>query len=100
MAAKLNRFYSGLILGLIGPWIGFLIYGLYYGSKFRVSLSYFIHAVFLGTRGYQSPIASLSLLFNLAIFLLFLRFNWDEGARGILMGTFIYVPVVVFLFFY
>ncbi len=97
---KLDSYYPGIILGLIGPWIGFLLYGLYYGNKFRVSLYYFVDAVFLGTRGYQSPIATLSLLFNLLLFLLYLRLDWEEGARGILMGTFIYVPIVVFLFFY
>lgn len=100
MAEKLNKFQTGLIFGLIGPVIGFLIYGFYYAVNFRVSLSYFINYVFLGTKGYQSPIASLSLLFNLITFLLFLRFNLEEGARGILMGTAIYVPLVIFLFFY
>ncbi|MES2628377.1 MAG: hypothetical protein V4616_05360 [Bacteroidota bacterium] len=100
MRDKLDHFRTGIVLGLIGPWIGFCLYGLYYGNKFLVSFSYFVNSVFLGTRSYQSPIASLSLLFNLAIFLLFLRFDLEEGARGILMGTFIYVPIIVFLFFY
>lgn len=100
MRDKLDRFKMGLVFGLIGPFIGFCLYGGYYCNKFRTSFPYFVNEVFLGTRTYQSPIATLSLLFNLLVFLIYLRVNWEEGARGILAGTACFIPIILFLFLY
>ena len=100
MANKLNTFAAGMIVGLIGPVIGFFLYGLYFCYRFLTSMSYFVTDVFFGTKPYQSPIATLSLLFNLGLFFLFLKLNWERGAQGILGATFVYVPIIVFLFFY
>jgi len=100
MANKLNTFAAGLITGIIGPAFGFLIYGFYFVEKYRINMQYFFTDVFVGTKEYQSPIATLSLLFNLALFFLFLRLNWENAAKGVLGATMIYAPIIVFLFFY
>jgi hypothetical protein len=100
LGAAINKQSIGLVAGLIGPWIGFVIYGNYYAHKYLKSFDYFVTEAFIGTKAYQSPIATLSLLFNLLLFLLVLRFDWERCAKGILIGTFVYVPIIVFLFLY
>ena len=100
MKQHIDKFWVGMIFGLLGPFIGFWIFGMYYCHKFHVGFSYYIHAVFLGTKPYQSPIATLSLLFNLILFFLFLRFHFNRTAQGIMGATLIYAPVIIFLFFY
>ena len=48
---------------------------------------------------YKPKIISLSLLGNLALFFLKLKFNKDEQSRGILFSTFLYGLVIVILKF-
>ena len=100
MLSKFNKLAYGLVVGFIGPWIGLLLCSIYNAYKYNVTVRYFINDMFLGVKEYQSSIASLSLLFNLAMFMLFLKLNWDTAARGVLMATFLYAPVVVYLFYY
>lgn len=89
----------GLILGLIGPFFGFLIYGLLWSLYFKKPFAYFVEDVFLGISEFQSSIVALSLLFNLVPFFIFLRKDRYKSARGVLLALFIYVPIVLYLRF-
>lgn len=89
----------GMVVGLLAPLLGFLIYGLGWAAYFHRSLDYFINHVFLGISEMQSPIVSLSLLINLVPFFIFLRTKRYRSAQGVLAGLFIYVPVVLYLRF-
>lgn len=97
---KYDSLKIGLLIGLLGPFAGFIIYGLGWSLYFNRTLDYFINDVFLGMSSFQSPIVSLSLLFNLIPFFLFLKSSRMKSARGVLMAIFIYVPVVVYLKFF
>lgn len=91
----------GIVLGLIVPVLGFFIYGYIHTTLVRphLDLQYYIHDLFLGTRQFQAPILSLSLIANLAVFFMFNRWKMAETMRGILIATFIYGIVIVVLWF-
>ncbi len=99
MLDKIDNYRVGLIIGLIGPILGFVLYGIYYTIDDHVSFYYYVDTFMIRTSQFRSSIASLSLLFNLLVFLLLFRFKKDEGCRGILMGTAIYVPIILILYF-
>lgn len=92
---------AGLVLGLLMPVLGFFVYGFIhtYWIRPHLDLQYFINDLFLGTRQFQAPILSLSLIANLAIFFLLNRFRMANAMRGVLIATFIYGLVIVVLWF-
>ena len=94
---KFNRIYYGVICGIIGPVIGFWIFYLMQFS--HKSPGSFIE-LFLATKVIQSKILSLSLIFNLGLFFLFLKFDFRSAALGVLYATFAYIPVILYLKFW
>jgi hypothetical protein len=90
---------TGVICGLLTPVIGFCLYGWLYTNAIRPHLdfSYFVHDLFLGTKQYQAPILSLSLIANLPVFFLFDRFRMYFAMRGMITATFIYGVIIVVL---
>ncbi len=94
MLDKLDNYKVGLVIGLLGPILGFVLYGVFYCVSDHVSFYYYVDTFMI-----RSAISSLSLIFNLLVFLLLYRFDKDEGCRGILMATAIYVPIILFLYF-
>jgi hypothetical protein len=92
---RFDKLWIGFIAGIIGPVGGFW---LFYLLKFRARTpEYYIH-LFLNVKEYQSPILSLSVIVNAAILWLFLNGNNNRAGRGVLLATFLYVPVIVYLF--
>ncbi|MEO8588250.1 MAG: hypothetical protein ABI432_02690 [Flavobacteriales bacterium] len=91
----------GILCGLLFPVLGFLGYaGLYVtGIRPHLEFSYFVHDLFLGTREYQAPILSLSLIANLAPFFWFDRKEMHQAMRGVIMASFIYGIAIVVLWF-
>jgi len=91
----------GIVLGLLVPVLGFFIYGYIHTTVIRphLDLQYYIHDLFLGTRQFQAPILSLSLIANLAVFFLFNRLDKPKVMRGILISTFLYGIIIVVLWF-
>ena len=85
---------KGVLLGIIAPIIAFIIYVVFIKEE---TLENFINN-FVTDRNLPA-IISLSLLINLALFFLKLKFNKDEQSRGILLSTFLYGVVIVILKF-
>ena len=94
-----DSMWPGVILGLIVPIGGFLFYATMYVTAIRPQheLSYFINDLFLGTRQYQAPVLSLSLLANLALFFIFDHFGKHKAMRGVILATLIYGVAIVVL---
>ena len=90
----------GLVIGLIGPIIGFLLYAVYYSVSDGVPISYFIDKVFFGNRTLVAPILSLSLLFNIIPFYFFINKQFYIAGRGILLSFFLYAIVIVYFRFF
>ena len=85
---------KGVLLGIIAPIIACIFYVVFIKEK---TLENFINH-FVTDRNLPS-IISLSLLINLALFFLKLKFNKDEQSRGILFSTFLYGVIIVILKF-
>ena len=85
---------KGILLGIISPMILFVFVTVFY---FEYDLMSFINNK---VNEINLPkIISLSLLINLALFFMKLKFNKDEQSRGILLSTFLYGVVIVILKF-
>ena len=85
---------KGVLLGIIAPIIACIVYVVFINEE---TLENFINN-FVTDRNLPA-IISLSLLINLALFFLKLKFNKDEQSRGILFSTFLYGVVIVILKF-
>lgn len=96
---RYNTVKFGLLMGLIGPVIGFIIYGLYWSWNFQKTFAYFVNDLFIGTPDLRSSILSLSLLMNLVPFFVFLKTDRFKGARGVMLAVFLYVPFVLYFKF-
>jgi TM2 domain-containing membrane protein YozV len=84
----------GLFIGIIGPIFGFLIYYLIeWNEKQLVSFV----KMFTLVKEIQAPILSLSLIFNALLFFGFMKLNLEKVSKGILIGTFLYVPLMIYL---
>jgi hypothetical protein len=90
----------GLVLGLISPIVGFVIYGYLWSIYFEKPFGYFVENIFIGVEAFQSSIVALSLIFNLVPFFIFLRSDRYRSGRGVLLALFIYVPLVLYLRFF
>jgi hypothetical protein len=90
----------GIVLGLIGPLVGFVVYGLLWSVYFKRSFYYFYRAVFVEIPEFRSSILTLSLLFNLIPFFYFIRSKRYQSGRGVLFAVFIYIPVVLYFRFF
>lgn len=90
----------GVIAGLLAPVIGFLLYGLFYSWEFNTTLAYFVEHVFFGTKSYQSPIISISLIADLGVFFLVLKYQYYKVAKGIVYALLMYAPLVIYLRFF
>lgn len=85
---KKNAMLVGIIIGLVVPQITFWF--IYFGTLNAIPLTE------LASRpGLASKMVALSLIGNLAVFLVILKkYNNDLAARGILFSTFIYALVI------
>lgn len=90
---KANNMLTGLACGLAAPAIVFVTY-------FSIRDPY-MHLADSVQRFYESGVLSyyisLSAIVNLGLFFLFLKFNADKSARGVLGATIIYAFTILFL---
>ena len=85
---------KGVLLGIIAPIIAFIVYVVFI---METTLGGVINNPSFNKN--LPAIISLSLLINLALFFLKIKFNKDEQSRGILFSTFLYGTVIVILKF-
>ena len=91
--------FVGFVVGLLVPVAGFFLYGSIHTTWIRphLDMPFFINDLFLGTRQFQAPILSLSLIANLIPFFLFDRWYMYKAMRGVLVATFVHGAVIVIL---
>ena len=89
----MNRdIFKGVILGIVSPIIMFVIVVVFFRES---NLTDFInHQV---TERNLPSIISLTLLANLSLFFIKIKMNKDEQSRGILLSTFLYGIIIVYL---
>lgn len=88
----------GLLIGILGPLIAIpIVVGI-----LSLAQSYGYSAMwdmFQGNRTVMSKVISLSIIVNLGLFYLFLNKEKYNYAMGIILGSFVYLPVILYLNF-
>lgn len=83
---RLNNFWVGFVLGIIGPaavLVGIILTGEFDGALFDVLI--YTHKV-----GYLSVLMRPALLVNLAIFVFFFNISYMKLCRGIIIATLLF----------
>jgi len=92
---KFNHLVIGIIIGLLAPTIGIIIF---YFTKFEsLTLGEFLKISV--EEKMLSPLLSLCAVINLAVFYLLIQFDKLKTGRGIILATFIYGLAIVLLKF-
>lgn len=84
----------GLLVGIIGPALGFIIFYLIRFLPLGESLIRFLQ-VFKDNSFLIPKVMSLSLLVNGVTFYFYTHYRKDETSRGILVATLIYAIVII-----
>lgn len=87
---------TGFVIGLVAPVLAFLIY--YYSKFSAYSLSEIFR--YIVTLRLLSPLISLSLVANLLSFFIFIWLKADRSAKGVLLATFVYGAIIVFIIYF
>ncbi len=85
----------GIPVGLIGPVIGVLVF--YFVNFSTSNISNFFRMA--AAQNLLSPLLSLCAVINLGVFFLFIKINYLQTARGIIISTFLYGLLIVGLKF-
>ncbi|MEQ9187952.1 MAG: hypothetical protein RLP15_09460 [Cryomorphaceae bacterium] len=93
IAARLDRLWVGIVLGLIGPAFGFLFFYLF--TSTHMPLENFVRFIQNSSHTHGS-IISVSLIFNLVFFYAGTRFDMLRLAQGVIGGTLMYAPFVIY----
>lgn len=92
---KRDRFVLGLVLGLVFPALAFALIYIFW---FYDGMSFSQYVTYLGIhRATFAGVLSLSLIFNLPIFFMNIWSHRYFAARGVIMATFIYGIVIIYL---
>jgi len=93
---KLDRFWFGLLLGIIGTPIGMVIYYFlqFHGGDFEGFKTLLKEPIIL------APMISLGAILNLGIFFLLINRKWYRSGYGVIGATIIYVVIVLILKFH
>lgn len=93
---KRDNTWVGIVLGLLGPVVGFVLVYLIKFLPLGQSLVGYLD-VFRGNRFLIPKVMSLSLLANGVIFFFYTQYQKDETARGILVSTLVYAIAIIVL---
>lgn len=98
MKAKLDNIWIGILIGLLGALIGFLLFTFGWTLIYDSDFKYFIEEVFLGSGIFRDKIITVSVLFDVLLFAIFMRMNWYEMCKGILAVVIVSVPVIIYFY--
>lgn len=93
--SRLDHPILGIVAGLIGTAVGFCIMTIWWSQANGTSMAYFVQDVFLDSALYKDSILTISVLFNVGLFWICLRFNLEKLAKGILAVIFVSVPLII-----
>lgn len=92
---KLDSMLTGLIAGIIGTLIGFLILGVFWSVSNGTTLEYFISEIALKSDLYKDSMLTVSTLFNVGVFYLALKKELWNFCKGILGVILVSVPFII-----
>ena len=94
---KVDNVWVGLLAGGIGTLIGFLIMTIWWSWANGTSMNYFVQEVFIASSLYKDSILTVSVLFNVGLFWLSLRWELEQFAKGLLAVILVSVPLIIWL---
>jgi hypothetical protein len=95
MTARFDNILAGVITGILGAFIGFILLGIFWSISNGTSFSHFINNIASKTLLYRDSILTVSTLFNIGIFYLGLRLEMWKFCRGLMMVIIAAVPVII-----
>lgn len=93
-----NAIWPGIVLGIIGPFVGAIIY-----YKAQAKFSHYTPEEFIKfayEMNLLGAVLSIGAFVNLLIFLGFIQIKWLRTARALLFTTICYIAVVLILKFF
>lgn len=94
---RYDKFWVGLILGILGALLGFALFGIAWSYFNDVSFRYFYKDVFQNSF-FTDKIITVSILVDVLLFFLFMRMNWYNISKGLLAVVICAVPVVIYYY--
>ncbi len=89
----------GIILGLIGAGVGFLLFGWVFTLGTSTNMETFFHDLLYGvTAMYRDKVVTVSILTDVVLFYYFLKKEWYYLSRGILYVVICSVPLAIYLY--
>jgi hypothetical protein len=95
---RFNKVWVGVVLGLLGAILGFVIFGLIFALKEDMTFYEFYRDVFLGVANFQSRIISFSVLLDIVMFYIFIRKDYQQMCKGIMAVLVLAVIAVAILY--
>lgn len=95
--ARLNRLGWGLLAGVLGTGIGFLLLAGWWAAANGQTFSYFVQEIFIGSDLYKDSILTVSVLFNVGVFYWSLQKDMYRFARGLMTTMIVSVMVIIYL---
>jgi hypothetical protein len=91
-----DRFGWGVLGGLVGTALGGVLLGFWWAWANGSSFDYFYRDVVLGSLLYRDSILTASTLFNVVLFWVANRLEWERFAQGLLAVILVTVPFIVY----
>lgn len=100
MKQRWDKAWVGVLVGIIGAAIGFVLFGYYGAATQEVSWTHFIHTVFVDRSmlQFQDKVVTISILLDVVLFFIFMRLEWYNLCKGLLGVVIAAVPVAVYLY--
>lgn len=88
----------GVVSGILGAVVGFCLFGLGFSLYNNISFSKFITDIFLGVSDFQSRIVTFSMLADVILFFIFIRKDYQEFCKGLILVLILSVMAVAWLY--
>lgn len=95
---SVDKVWIGVIAGIFGALLGFVIFGIGFSLKNGISFSSYISDIFFGISDFQSRIVTFSMLIDVVLFFIFIRMNYQEFCKGLLAVLVLSVMAVAWLY--
>jgi hypothetical protein len=96
---RFDTIWAGVILGILGAAMGFLLFGFVFTLGTSTNLATFFYDLAYGvTAMYQDKVVTVSILTDVVLFYYFIKKEWFQLSRGILFVVIASVPVALYLY--